>query len=78
MNESEMFKHELSSIPFSLFEDDVLMKIPTKPELSKAIAKLCRVDPFSTKIPSSDVSFVLDDGSFLHRVPLFVKYIFTA
>lgn len=52
------------------------MKSPMKPELSKAIAKLCRIDPSSTQIPTSGVSFVLDGGSLLHRILWLVVIIF--
>lgn len=68
MEESDIFRHELSSIPASMFDDDGIMKSPVKPDLAKAITKVCRMDISKNKLPGSEVAFVLDGGSLLHRI----------
>ena len=52
-----------------MFDDDGMMKSPVKPDLAKAIARVCRIDISKNELPASEVAFVLDGGSLLHRIP---------
>ena len=62
------FCHELTTIPTALFKDDFMRK-PNKPELAKCITK--KVIAETSVIASPDSLFVLDGGSFLHKVRWF-------
>ena len=62
----QLFKHELSANPSSLFDSSGLLREAQKPLLANAIWELgkCGVDEIS-----ENVVFVLDGGSLLHRIP---------
>ena len=62
----ESFKYELSTVPASLFGDDFLMREANKPQLGDAILKFTGRGRDS--LPEN-VSFVLDGGWLLYRIP---------
>ena len=62
----ESFKYELSTVPASLFGDDFLMREANKPQLGDDILKFTGLGHDS--LPEN-VSFVLDGGWLLYRIP---------
>ena len=62
----ESFKYELSTVPASLFGDDFLTREANKPQLGDAILKF--TGPGRDSLPEN-VSFVLDGGWLLYRIP---------
>ena len=63
----EIFQHELSSYPPALFDAKHVMKAANKPALADAIWALM---PEDIQGPlDSDIVYVVDGGSLLHRIP---------
>ncbi|WAR13479.1 hypothetical protein MAR_027659 [Mya arenaria] len=65
-NPFEVFKYELSAVPAALFDSSVLMREAQKPSLANAIWEL---GVCGGEKPTENVTYVLDGGSLLHRIP---------
>ncbi len=65
-NLEEVFQYELCSYPPSLFEDKVTLRLANKAALGDALWKLMPPDQQS---PAGDITYVLDGGALLHRIP---------
>ena len=71
LSKSECFKYELCSNPASLFEGSFIPLKPNKPDLLKAINKICSLqsDACQVPMPITDCFFVLDWGALVHKIP---------
>ena len=63
----EIFRYDLSSQPSSLFDSSGLLRVALK--LSFAAAVKEHGDCIESDILPGNVKYVLDGGSFLHRIP---------
>ena len=65
---SKIFEYELSNFPSSLFESSGVMREPQKSTLAEALWILgdCSSEYV---VSTTDVQYVLDGGSLLHRIP---------
>jgi hypothetical protein len=65
---SKIFEYELSNFPSSLFESSGVMREPQKSTLAEALWILgdCSTEYV---VSTTDVQYVLDGGSLLHRIP---------
>ncbi len=67
-NLDDLFKHELSSVPTSMFDEHGLLREANKAQLADTLATLVKVDQ-SAQSTDKPTTYVLDGGSLIHKLP---------
>ena len=63
-----LFKHELSALPTSLFDEHGLLREANKAQLADTLASFVKVDESAQSV-KEPMYHVLDGGSLIHRLP---------